>query len=218
MARKRSRSHRGKYDALLFQHLEKVSGKLLTAYPDIIRDLIGKQSGVYALYKRNGLYYVGLARKLSSRLKSHLRDRHKGSWDSFSIYLTNNDRHMKEIESLLLQIARPRGNRVGGRPSGSENLKVRLGKAIRVRKREKANSLIGRHLRDEAAVVGHTRSSDRKTLPFLFPQGCKLRGERNGKKSSGYITKTGQVRVKGKSYDSLSAAGKAAYGSRVNGW
>ena len=52
-------------DGWAFQHLEKVSAKLLSTYPDIVRDLIGRQSGVYALYKKDRLYYVGLARKLS---------------------------------------------------------------------------------------------------------------------------------------------------------
>jgi hypothetical protein len=218
MARKKTRKRQVRYDALLFQHLEKVSGKLLTTYPDIVRDLIGRQAGVYALYKKERLYYVGLARKLSGRLRAHLRDRHKGCWDTFSIYLTNNDKHMKEIESLLLQIARPKGNKVGGKPSGSTNLKARLGKAVRVRKREEANALIGRYLKKTTTGSRRLRNSDRRTLPFLFPQGARLKGERNGKRASGFIARDGTVRVKGKSYDSLSAAGRAAYGASVNGW
>jgi hypothetical protein len=218
MARKKATRRKLKYDSLLFQHLEKVSGKLLTDYRDIVRDLIGTQSGVYALYKKDKLYYVGLARKLSGRLTTHLRDRHKGCWDTFSIYLTNNNKHMKEIESLLLQIARPPGNKVGGKPSGSVNLKVRLSRAVRLRKREEANALIGRFLKGYGSRKRPARGSDRKTLPFLFPQGARLRGERNGKRSSGRITRDGKVRVKGKSFDSLTAAGVAAHGSRVNGW
>ena len=210
MARKKTRNRKIRYDALLFQHLEKVSGKLLTTYPDIVRDLIGRQSGVYALYKKDKLYYVGLARKLSGRLRAHLRDRHKGCWDTFSIYLTNNDKHMKEIESLLLQIARPVGNKVGGKPSGSVNLKTRLSRAVRVRKREEANALIGRYLKSPGGSKRRARGSDRMTLPFLFPHGARVRGERNGKTSSGRITRDGKVRVKGKSFDSL-------YGCRDSG-
>jgi hypothetical protein len=141
--KKRRRTRRARYDALLFQHLEHVSGRLLVSHPDIVRDLIGRQSGVYALYRKSTLYYVGLANKLTSRLKAHLRDRHKNDWDNFSIYLTNNSKHMKEIESLLLQIAKPKGNKVGGKPSGSENLKRRLGKAVRTKLRNEANLLIG---------------------------------------------------------------------------
>jgi hypothetical protein len=52
----------------------------------------------------------------------------------------------------------------------------------------------------------------------LFPQGAKLRGERSGKKASGYVRRNGQIRVKGKSYDSPSGAAKAALGRSANGW
>jgi type I restriction-modification system DNA methylase subunit len=36
----------------------------------------GRRHGVYALYRGNRLYYVGLASNLRSRLNTHLRDRH----------------------------------------------------------------------------------------------------------------------------------------------
>lgn len=70
MTRNKTGRRKPQYDALLFQHLEKVSGKLLKECRDIVRDLIGTQSGVYALYKKDKLYYVGLARKLSGRLST----------------------------------------------------------------------------------------------------------------------------------------------------
>jgi hypothetical protein len=38
------------------------------------------------------------------RLKGHLRDCHKGLWDRFSVYLTSDAEHIKELESLLLRI------------------------------------------------------------------------------------------------------------------
>jgi hypothetical protein len=216
--KKKRKTRRGRYDALLFQHLEHVPGKLLTLHPDIVRDLIGRQSGVYALYKRNTLYYVGLASKLSSRLKAHLRDRHKNDWDNFSIYLTNNSKHMKEIESLLLQIAKPKGNRVGGKPSGSENLRRRLAKAVRTKLRHEANLLIG-HKRKGGLLTRTARlKSDRSALTYLLPQGGRLKGERNGKTAFGVIKRDGQIRVKGVSYSSVSGAGKAAFGRSVNGW
>ena len=76
-----SRSH------LVVEHLENVSGKVFDAYPEIIREMIKGKSGVYALYRRGSLYYVGLASNLSGRLKNHRRDRHSGLWDRFSVYL-----------------------------------------------------------------------------------------------------------------------------------
>lgn len=218
MPKKRRRTRRARYDALLFQHLEHVSGRLLVSHPDIVRDLIGRQSGVYALYRKSTLYYVGLANKLTSRLKAHLRDRHKNDWDNFSIYLTNNSKHMKEIESLLLQIAKPKGNKVGGKPSGSENLKRRLGKAVRTKLRNEANLLIGHKRMGSATSRIPRHKSDRSALTYLLPQGGKLRGERNGKTSRAFVRRNGQIRVRGELYSSVSGAGKAAHGRSVNGW
>ena len=73
---------------LVVQHLEKVSGRILEEYPDVIREFIRRKGGVYALYRKDQLYYVGLPSNLMARLKTHLRDRHRGAWDRFSVYLT----------------------------------------------------------------------------------------------------------------------------------
>src|SRR5688500_14990206 len=78
---------------LVCQQLEMISSRLLEDYQAIIREYIRRRNGVYALYKGQKLYYVGLATSLSGRLKQHLRDKHKGLWDHFSVYLTIGDHH-----------------------------------------------------------------------------------------------------------------------------
>jgi excinuclease UvrABC nuclease subunit len=71
---------------LVSQYLEHISGTALEEYQRIIRDYVRNRSGVYALYRRDRLYYVGLASNLRSRLAHHLRDKHRGKWtDSVSI-------------------------------------------------------------------------------------------------------------------------------------
>ncbi|MCH8843439.1 MAG: GIY-YIG nuclease family protein [SAR324 cluster bacterium] len=42
------------------------------------------QPGIYVLYGNHGAYYVGLAKKLGSRLKDHTTDHHTDWWDKFS--------------------------------------------------------------------------------------------------------------------------------------
>jgi len=66
---------------LVCQQLENASSDVLEKYPDIISHYMRRRNGVYALYRRERLYYVGLATNLRSRLKQHLRDRHRGLWD-----------------------------------------------------------------------------------------------------------------------------------------
>jgi hypothetical protein len=85
-----------KRSALVCQQLESVSSVVLEEYQDIIRHYIRGRNGVYALYKGEKLYYVGLATNLRGRLKQHLKDRHKGLWDRFSVYLTIGEHHIKE--------------------------------------------------------------------------------------------------------------------------
>jgi hypothetical protein len=100
--------------ALVEAHLENLGSEGLERYADQVRSYVRQRHGLYALYKRNRLYYVGLAKNLRGRLKTHLRDRHRGLWDRFSIYLTIDHAHLKEMESLILRIVRTPGNKGEG--------------------------------------------------------------------------------------------------------
>lgn len=80
-----------------------------------LRGLMRGYSGLYILYKRKRLYYVGLARDLFWRLHSHTKDRHSKNWDRFAIYRIARVRYLKDIESLLLRVANPPGNTVTGK-------------------------------------------------------------------------------------------------------
>jgi hypothetical protein len=78
------------------------------------------------------------------RLKAHLRDHHGQSWDRFSVYLTIGDQHLKELESLVLRIVKPRGNEVKGKFAKSQDLRRKFAKDIRLIQREELDSLLGR--------------------------------------------------------------------------
>ena len=92
-----------KKTGLVSQHLENIDVGALEEHQDIIKTYVRQREGVYALYKKGRLYYVGLASDLRWRLGAHLKDRHKEKWDRFSVYLTVNDQHLKELESLMLR-------------------------------------------------------------------------------------------------------------------
>lgn len=128
---------------LVVQHLEGASRAALNRFPEVIRELARGRNGVYALYKGNRLYYVGLASNLRGRLHGHLADRHAGAWDRFSVYLTEGDEHLRELEALLLRIASPQGNKVYGKLSGSEDLRRRFRARIREVQRDEFNLLAG---------------------------------------------------------------------------
>ena len=91
------------------------------------RDALGKNErgrGIYVLYRKGEVYYVGLSRaNLRRRIRSHTRSaRHKGQWDTYSFYQIVRTRFIKDVETLLLRIFRPPGNRVHGRFVKKHNL------------------------------------------------------------------------------------------------
>lgn len=80
-----------------------------------LRGLMRGYSGLYVLYRRRSLYYIGLAKDLFWRLHSHTKDKHMQKWDRFAIYRIARVRYLKDIESLLLRVANPPGNAVAGK-------------------------------------------------------------------------------------------------------
>lgn len=100
---------------LVCQFVENLSSEALEVYASVTRTVVGGRHGVYALYRRDKLYYVGLASNLRNRLKHHLKDRHRDRRDRFSVYLTIDDKHLKELESLVIRIAQPGGNKHSGK-------------------------------------------------------------------------------------------------------
>src|SRR5690242_9157663 len=103
---------------LVTQYLENIAREAIEQHEDVVREIFGRRAGIYALYRRKKLYYAGLATDLIRRLKAHLNDHHHDSWDTFSIYFTIGDRHMPELESLVLRMTQPPGNRQLGTFSG----------------------------------------------------------------------------------------------------
>lgn len=74
-----------------------------------LQEITRGYSGIYFLFKRTRLYYIGLAKNLYWRLLGHTKNRNKGKWDSFSIFRVGRVRYLKDIESMLLRAAQPPG-------------------------------------------------------------------------------------------------------------
>jgi len=140
---------------LVCQYVENISRSMLEEYQDVIRDYVRGRCGVYALYRRGKLYYVGLAGSLLRRLKHHLHDHHANTWDHFSVYLTVGTAHMKEIESVLIRIADPPGNKIKGKFVKAENLLAKLRADYRRRRKEEESALFDGYKRLRATTHIH---------------------------------------------------------------
>lgn len=128
---------------LVVGYLERISSSAFSDFPRQLTTLIGDQHGVYALYKGDRLYYVGLASNLRSRIKHHLRDRHSGKWSSFSLYLVRRAGHLHELESLMVRIADPRGNKSVGRLRHAADLKSELQSRVKAAQARQMDELLG---------------------------------------------------------------------------
>jgi hypothetical protein len=80
-----------------------------------LKEIMKGYSGIYALYRRNDLYYVGLTTNLFQRISRHQRDRHARKWDSFVIFRIRRVRYLKDIETLLTHLVEIPGNQVKGK-------------------------------------------------------------------------------------------------------
>jgi RAMA domain-containing protein len=204
--------------SLVTGYLEKVSWKILKEYPKVVSRLICKQSGVYALYRRDQLYYVGLASNLMARLRNHLKDRHGGSWDTFSVYLTIRDEHMKELESLMLRVMDPPGNRQKGKFRSGSSLFDELNKQMRERDADERAQLLGGKVAKRRQSGKARNNTGTAALAGAFPRAKRLVGRYKGYEYSGGLRKDGRIFFDGTLYESPSAAASVARGRRTNGW
>jgi hypothetical protein len=203
-------------------HLERVSGRVLEEHGDLLRGFVHRGRGIYALYRKDRLYYVGLASNLPSRLAHHLRDRHAGKWDRFSLYVTSRDSHIRELESLVLRITEPRGNQLKNKLVGSTDIRPRLKTAIKERSERELTDFFG----DRG---GRREPQPRKVAK---PQGAAnplagivkwgvmhLRFWHRGNVHKALLRRDGRIRFGGEIYSSPSLAAIRAGGmKRVNGW
>ena len=87
-----------------------------------LKDLMKGYAGIYALYKREKLYYVGLTGDLHYRIGRHLEDRHAGRWDGFKIFRIKKIQYLKDIETLIHHLVETKGNKAKGKVPKDANL------------------------------------------------------------------------------------------------
>ena len=111
-------------------YLERKRRELLVSHFSDIERILPHNKGVYALYKDDRLYYIGIARRnLAGRIRSHTKDKHHHNWNRFSLYVCKSLKTIAALEKLFLRIAKPPGNGQIGRlrsPNLTEELRRTL--------------------------------------------------------------------------------------------
>ena len=129
---------------LVCQYLERIFRKaLVEKYQSIVKEFVRGRHGIYVLYRKDRLYYVGLTKDLRTRLKQHLDDRHAQAWDKFSVYLTIGGQYLRDLESLILRITKPKGNNKTAKFVHSEDLRRKLKRRIKEVQNSELAEIVG---------------------------------------------------------------------------
>jgi vacuolar-type H+-ATPase subunit H len=111
--------------------LENIHPKSFEFLEEAINDTMKGEPGIYALYDKKKLYYVGLSINLKERVEEHTKDRHANKWNNFSIYIFKKKKFIKDVETILLRVIDPPGNTVKGKIKKHTRLEKVLKKAAK---------------------------------------------------------------------------------------
>jgi len=130
---KRTKKQKSLKGALIKGMSTNLPSEILTdqVFKKKLEELMRGYAGIYALYKGEKLYYVGLTGDLHGRIKWHFKDRHSGKWDHFKIFRIKKVQYLKDIETLIHHIAETRGNRAKGQVPRDANLNHALREVLR---------------------------------------------------------------------------------------
>jgi len=214
-----ARNKKHKTRAIVAGYVEKVNARIFERYQKEITDMIRGYQGLYALYKRDKLYYVGLARNLKGRIRHHLKDRHQGEWTHFSLYVIKRAGHIKELESLLLRIAYPKGNSIKGKLKNSINLLPKLKKQVKRKIKEDFDELFKGVPSPGKKKKAKIKKTGERSLQGYFAHGKVIYVNYKGKEYKAWVYRNGKIKLNGNFFDSPSLAGLAITKKQtMNGW
>ncbi|MDE1820916.1 MAG: hypothetical protein KGJ23_05035 [Euryarchaeota archaeon] len=155
--------------AIVDTYAEKLDRALLDSRT--LQKFLSRRPGIYALYSGKSLYYVGMATNLWTRLNQHGKDRHRSSWNRFSVYSSPPLINVRGLEALLHHVSpdvpgiRQRGklvraldlNHLLDQASHRADARALLRRDVSARGRELPARLRKRILRSGGILVGQTR-------------------------------------------------------------
>jgi hypothetical protein len=138
------------------------------------------------------------------------------------VYLTIGEDHVRELESLVLRIVRPKGNKQIGKFKRAEDLRRALRRRARQESRLELEELfprkmLGKKARSRRGAPGETRHP---VLAAFSNRPSRLRGYLKGKTFRARVLRNGTISVKGERFNSPSMAAYHVIGRKraINGW
>ncbi|MGA2678698.1 MAG: GIY-YIG nuclease family protein [Sedimentisphaerales bacterium] len=221
MAKKRKHKTR----AIITGYLESISAKVFKDdyYKNAVTKMIKGCQGVYALYKNDSLYYVGLAIEFKRRIKQHLKDKHAGKWNKFSLFIIRKEEHIKELESLIVHVAKPKGNSLSGKFRNAENLLPELDKTVDELYQNYKAKMFGQTIKKKTTTAKTIKSDGKKEKPLrgLLRDDQRIYCSYKEKDYVARVLPSGTIKMipSGQCFDSPSMAGIAVNKKKtINGW
>jgi hypothetical protein len=137
--KKKAAKSKGSVRGALIKGMSKRLPRVILSSPvfkEKLKEIMKGYAGIYALYRDDKLYYVGLTRNLLGRISGHEKNRHKSNWNTFVIFRIKRVRLLKDIETLVTHIAILPGNRVKGRLPQDSDLNKILREILRDHEKE----------------------------------------------------------------------------------
>jgi len=111
---------------------------------------------------------IGRASNLLGRLKAHLGDRHGEKWDRLAIYIIDEKLKLHDVESLLISVSKPQGNRNRGKIKG--NLRKDLREYLKAAAIDEIEAALGPD-REPRQSKKSRRITENKIEAFIKSQG-----------------------------------------------
>ena len=185
---------------------------------EILRKHIGKVSGVYALYNKEKLYYVGKAttNNLIKRVSQHLKDKHSKKWNKFSLYPTENKQYATDIEAIIISIGKPpKGNTNIPYLAKEKKTKSLIASELKKLEAKKIEKIFGSENKKNPAKINQKKPN--KAVSFNNPFKTKkvLKKTYKGKAYKALWLTSGQIEYKTKRYNSPTSVAKVISGRKV---
>ena len=102
-----------------------------------LASVLKRRAGVYALYQNDKLVRVGLGTNIYWRLKGHAKNK-KLTWNSASLFIIGkkNLKYLRDLETAIVRIAKPKYNDQKGRVHDEHYLERLLRKSVREKRKK----------------------------------------------------------------------------------
>jgi hypothetical protein len=137
MAKKRLVTGRIKRGSLIHFALDGIKRESFEVIKTELTNLLKRRAGVYALYQNDKLVRVGLGANIYWRLKGHAKSK-KLVWNTASLFIIGeqNLKYLRDLETAIVRIAKPKYNKQKGRIRDEHFLERLLRKSVKLKKKK----------------------------------------------------------------------------------